>query len=57
VDLSGAWLVGADLSECDLRGSDLSTLNPLETQIRGAVITWEQAAVLAGSLGLDVRPE
>ncbi len=57
LDLSGASLEKADLSECDLRGSDLSALDPGSTVLRGAIITWEQAAVLAGNLGLDVRPQ
>lgn len=56
VDLSGAWLHSAKMSRCDLRGSDLSTLDPLTTEINRAVIDVDQAVVLAGALGLDVRP-
>lgn len=55
-DLSGAWLHAANLSGCDLRGSDLSTLDPLATEVKRAVIDVDQAVVLAGALGLDVRP-
>ncbi len=57
VDLSGAWLDGADLTDCDLRGSDLSTLDPVRVRLAGAVVTLDQALVIATSLGLDVRTE
>ncbi len=56
VDLSGAWLHGAKLSGCDLRGSDLSTLDPLATEVHRAVIDVDQAVVVAGAVGFDVRP-
>jgi fluoroquinolone resistance protein len=56
-DLSGAMWSKADLTSCDLRGSDLSSLEPEMVQLAGAIITWNQAVVIAGSLGLDVRPE
>lgn len=56
VDLSGAALHGIDLRGCDLRGSDLSALDPQAATLRGAIITWEQSAVIASALGLDVRP-
>ena len=45
----------ADLTRCDLRGSDLSSLDPLEVQLNGAIIDWNQAVVVAANLGLDVR--
>ena len=52
----GDWsFVG--LAGADLRGSDLSAVDPLTTEIRGAIITWEQASTIATALGLDVRPE
>lgn len=55
-DLSCALLHSADLTQADLRGSDLHGLDPLVTNLKGAVIDYVQAATLAGSLGLDVRP-
>jgi uncharacterized protein YjbI with pentapeptide repeats len=57
LDLSAADLSRADLSGCDLRGSDLSSLDPGAVVLRDAVITGSQAVVLAGALGLDVRPD
>jgi fluoroquinolone resistance protein len=57
LDLSGAWLHGAKLSKCDLRGSDLGALEPENVDLRGAIVTYEQALVIAVALGLDVRPE
>jgi uncharacterized protein YjbI with pentapeptide repeats len=57
VDLSGASLTRANLSRCDLRGSDLSAVDPETVEIRGAVITFDQAIVIAEALGLDVRME
>ena len=55
VDLAGASLERADFSECDLRGSDLSSLDPETAEIRGAIITLDQAIVIATALGLDIR--
>jgi hypothetical protein len=46
-------LHGAGLSRADLRGSDLSTLDPMTTKVRGAVIDLQQAVVRAGALGLE----
>jgi uncharacterized protein YjbI with pentapeptide repeats len=57
VDLSGAWLGKASFLRCDLRGSDISAIDPVSMPVEGAIITWDQAAVLAASMGLDVRPE
>jgi uncharacterized protein YjbI with pentapeptide repeats len=57
VDLSGASLHGAKLTECDLRGSDLSALVPDEVELRGAIVTLDQAVVIAEALGLDVRAD
>jgi len=57
VDLSGAALHSADLTRSDLRGSDLSALDPTVTEVRHAVITADQAVVVAMALGLDVRAE
>jgi len=57
VDLSGATLHHADFTRADLRGGDLSALDPATTGVRHAIITAEQAVVVALALGLDVRPE
>ncbi|MFI1397593.1 pentapeptide repeat-containing protein [Streptomyces sp. NPDC020681] len=54
VDLSGAMLRGANFSRADLRGSDLSALHPLTSEIAGAKIDLEQAAVIAAALGFEV---
>jgi uncharacterized protein YjbI with pentapeptide repeats len=54
-DLSGAVWTGADLSRADLRGSDISSINPAGTALRHAVITADQAVMVAMALGLDVR--
>lgn len=56
VDLSGSALSRTSWTSCVLRGTDLSSLDPVQAEMRGALITWEQAVVVAGSLGLDVRP-
>ena len=56
-DLSGAWLLRADLSRRDLRGSDLSALEPENTVLRGAIVHPGQALVIATALGLDIRDE
>ncbi|GAA0471323.1 hypothetical protein Ade02nite_34690 [Paractinoplanes deccanensis] len=55
-DLSGAQLHQADLTRCDLRGSDLTALDPAATAVRQAIITPDQAVVVAMALGMDVRP-
>jgi fluoroquinolone resistance protein len=57
LDLAGALLVGAKLAKCDLRGSDLSSVDPGTMDLRGAIITIDQALVIAHALGLDVRAE
>jgi len=57
VDMSGAALHGADFTDCDLRGSDVSALNPGDCTITGAIVTSNQAIVIAQALGLDVRAE
>lgn len=56
-DLSGAALAGADLSGCDLRGTDLGGIDPLGVDLRRALVTIEQAVVIAEALGVDVRVE
>ena len=56
-DLSGAWVFGASFEKSDLRGSDLSAFDPAEVKMRDAVITADQAVVLAVAFGLDVRAE
>jgi fluoroquinolone resistance protein len=57
VDLSGAWLHSAQLSRCDLRGSNLVSLDPETAEIKGAIVTLDQAIVIAAALGLDIRAE
>ena len=54
-DLSGAQLHGASFVKADLRGSDLSTLDPSVTAVRDAVINAEQAIGIAQALGLQIR--
>jgi fluoroquinolone resistance protein len=49
-------MVSADFTRADLRGTDLSALDPATTEIRHAIITADQAVVVAMALGLDVRP-
>jgi uncharacterized protein YjbI with pentapeptide repeats len=44
-----------DASSCDLRGSDLGSLDPRSVELRRAIVDWQQAAVIAANLGLDVR--
>lgn len=56
-DLAAAMLHNAKLDRCDLRGSDVTAIDPWNVTLRAAVITWEQAVVLAAAMGLDVRPE
>jgi fluoroquinolone resistance protein len=55
VDLSGAQLEGVRLDGCDLRGSDLTALDPHSASLRHAIITAEQAGVVAQLLGFDIR--
>lgn len=57
VDLSGALLHAAKLSRCDLRGSDLSALEPGSVELAGAIVTVDQALVVAAALGLDIRAD
>lgn len=46
-----------DLSRCDLRGSELSGVDPSVVSLKGAVIGWRQAVQLARALGLEVEPD
>ena len=57
VDLSGASLHRADLAGCDLRGSDLSALDPRNVEIDGAIVTANQALVIASALGLVIESD
>ena len=57
VDLAGALLHRANFSGCDLRGSDVTSIDPERTELRGAIVTIEQAVVIAEALGLDVRAD
>jgi fluoroquinolone resistance protein len=54
VDLSAAQLHGARFSRADLRGSDLSALDPTVTPVDGAVINAEQAVVVAQAMGFKI---
>ncbi|MCA1407735.1 pentapeptide repeat-containing protein [Ensifer sp. IC3342] len=54
-DLTGAWLHGADFIVCDLRGSDLSAIEPENVRLKEAIITTDQTIIIAEALGLDVR--
>jgi fluoroquinolone resistance protein len=45
------------LDGCDLRGSDLDSLQPSNTAVVGAIVDARQAVVIAQNLGLDVRAE
>jgi fluoroquinolone resistance protein len=57
VDLSGSSLARVDFSTADLRGSDLSSLDPMSVRLEGTIVDPDQAIVLAGALGVDVRLE
>jgi fluoroquinolone resistance protein len=56
-DLANALLGKAELDRCDLRGSDVTSVDPFSVSLTGAVVDWQQALVIAGALGLDVRPD
>ena len=56
-DLAGALLHKANFRRCDLRGSDLLGIEPDTVELRGAIVTAEQALVIAVAMGLDVRVE
>lgn len=53
-DLSGAQLRGASFQRADLRGSDLSAFDLREVPMSQAVITVEQAMMLAQAAGLVI---
>jgi fluoroquinolone resistance protein len=55
VDLSAAQLHNAKFGNAELRGSDLSAVDPFDVGLSGATISPEQATVLVTSLGLNVR--
>ena len=57
VGLAGADLHRAELADRNLRGSDLSSVEPRAMDLRGAIITIDQALVIAHAPGLDVRAE
>jgi uncharacterized protein YjbI with pentapeptide repeats len=57
LDLSAALLLGADLTGADLRRSDLSALDPAETKVVDAIVTFDQAVNVARGLGFDVRAD
>ena len=51
VDLSGAQLAKSKLVKTDLRGSDLSALDPRTCETTGAMIDPDQAIVIARAIG------
>jgi uncharacterized protein YjbI with pentapeptide repeats len=57
LDLAGAALGRASFDRCDLRGSDISGIDPWSTSLVGAIVDWQQAIALTTALGLDVRPD
>jgi uncharacterized protein YjbI with pentapeptide repeats len=57
IDLSAAWLHRASFIRADLRGSDLTALDPVAAELGGAVVDPDQTVVLAANLGLDVRAD
>ena len=54
VDLAGAWLHRASFVGTDLRGSDISALDPRSVEITDALIDVEQSLVIATALGLRI---
>ena len=46
-----------NFSGCDLRGSGVSAIHPENSDLRGAIVTIEQAVAIAQALGLDVRAD
>ena len=57
VDLVGATLHNTKLSKADLRGSDLGAIDLTSLDLRGTIVTYTQALVIATALGLDIRDE
>jgi fluoroquinolone resistance protein len=55
VDLAAAQFHNAKFAKADLRGSDLSAVDPFNVELAGAIVSSEQATVLVTSLGLNVR--
>ena len=53
----GTFFDGADFTDCDLRGSDLSALDPARVRLKGAIIDMQQALSLVQAMGLDIRAE
>jgi len=50
------WLHSPPIDMADLRGSDLTALDPVAAaELRGALIDAEQAVVIAQALGLEIR--
>jgi fluoroquinolone resistance protein len=55
VDLSGAQLHSVKFGGADLRGTDLTALDPFNVELAAAIIRPEQAVVIARALGLEVK--
>lgn len=53
-DLSASWFHGADFTDANLVGSDLSGIDPLSTTLTRATVDERQAAAIVEALGLQV---
>jgi hypothetical protein len=47
--------MGASVSGVDFRNSDLDGIRIGPEQLRGVIVTPDQALYLAGAMGLDIR--
>jgi uncharacterized protein YjbI with pentapeptide repeats len=56
-DLTGADFSGADISGSDLRRSRIEDIRLAPDQLRGVIVTHDQAIYLAGLLGLVIRDD
>jgi uncharacterized protein YjbI with pentapeptide repeats len=54
-DLREADFMGASVSGVDFRNSDLDGIRIGPEQLRGVIVTSDQALYLAGAMGLDIR--
>jgi fluoroquinolone resistance protein len=57
LDLAGARAGKTRFAAADLRGSDLTALDPWSVDLAQAIIDWQQAVTIAANLGLDVRTD
>lgn len=54
-NLTGADFSRADISECDFRRANIENIRLAPDQLRGVIVTQDQAIYLARMLGLDIR--